>query len=215
MATLTDLSNATKPINAAIATLSARMDTLLHEITVSLTRIDAKVDRLEHHNVEIEPPRATVNRRKQPKVEDSDPTPIKRRGAAKSSKTATDSKKSKDVEEPTEPDSEEEQSNVESGDEVVVELPKPKAKPKSKAAPKPTAPKRVTVMSAFKDKYKEDPAFFDEYITDDVKESLSEEYPGLKTLEGDKLLALELKVYYPFIKENYAELLNELKAAMQ
>jgi hypothetical protein len=69
-------------------------------------------------------------------------------------------------------------------------------------------------MSAFKDKYKEDPAYFDEYLTEDVKASLADEHDGLNSLTGDKLLALQLKVYYTFIKETYPDLLNELKASM-
>ena len=111
-------------------------------------------------------------------------------------------------------DSDDDTSHPQSEDEPEEEEEKPKPKPKSKAAPKAAAPKRVTVMSAFKDKYKEDPSFFDEYITEDVKSSLADEHPGLDSLTGDKLLALQLKVYYTFIKETYPDLLNELKAAV-
>ncbi len=198
--TLADLNAAIKPILAAIATLSANLDVKIHETYILTTCIDAKVDRLEHPNVEIEQPK--VVKKKTKAVEKSvTPALMKRRAKSSNIKTADS-----DDEPTAAPDSEEEPE--------VETPPKLKVKAKSKAAPKAVAPKRVTVMSAFKDKYKEDPAYFDEYLTEDVKASLADEHDGLNSLTGDKLLALQLKVYYTFIKETYPDLLNELKASM-
>ena len=189
--TLTELTNALKSVMAAINSVGTSIDVRLHELHELATRIDAKMDRLEHPNVEIEQPKASRAKKatKAPEV-----SVVKRRTTT--SKKVAES----DGDMPVDNSDEEEE-------------PKPKPKSKSKAVPK-SAPKRVTVQSAFKDKYKEDPSYFDEYITEDVRLSLSDENPGLNTLSGDKLLALQLKVYYTFIKETYPDVLTELKAAM-
>lgn len=182
---ISDLANALKPIMAAINSIKADTNVKLSEIQELAEKISIQLDTLGYSNVSIEQP---VTRKKATKAETAKPAIVKR-GSKAVSKA-------------------EEQSADESAEEPSEEE---QPKRKSKAVPA-KAPKRVTIMSAFKDKYKENPKFFDSYLTVDVKADIANEFPQLKTLTGDKLQALEIKAYYAFIKENYAELLNELKA---
>ncbi len=70
-------------------------------------------------------------------------------------------------------------------------------------------------MTAFKKVFSETPDYFDEYLTDEIIEDLEDQNPTLKTLTGDKLAALQCKVYYTHMNKTHPEVLKELRDSMR
>ena len=204
--TLSELNSALKPLMSAINISKTEATAINQEICEKLECILARLDLLEHQQVPIETQKPA---KKKSAASDE---PVKKPVVNRVLNRTTASKKTEVEESKKEAsESDHEESDAESEKQ---EAPEP-AKRKKAAAVKPTAPKRVTIMSAFKETYERDPTYFDEYLTPEVRESLAQKTPQLNELTGKKLQALELTTYYKYMASEHKELLVDLRDSMK
>lgn len=93
-----------------------------------------------------------------------------------------------------------------------VETKTPVVKPVATRAAKPaTATRQINKMEFFKQRYSEDPKYFDEYLTPAVKTAVRSEHPEWKSLSGDALVAEERKAFYSYMTKNHDKELIAMK----